>query len=1064
MTTTRDFVQALMDLRPGFTPEWSPGARGPDAALVWIAAHYLQAISQRLDQAPDKNKAAFLYLLGVRPTPPQPARTPIVIRLAEDAQDVRLTAGTGLAAPPPPGGTQQVVFETERSTGLAAARLTEVVSLWPGRDQYAEHSADAPFRTFDERLLGATPHELYLAHDLLLNLSGGSTVNVGFELTTPGSDYLDLRWEYWDGATWRGFQHMDPSCSNLGADRIDGTGGLRRSGTYHLRADYAETTRTSVDGVDAFWIRARLEDVLPPDPARVLPEVDAIRLSTETARSYAAIWRVVGEPGRPGSRQVTVLVLDAAGVPLKEVSVSVRRTGQSKSTSDTGLVNLTARAGDTIAVEVGAFTQEALVAAGESLLTFTLDMPAADQALAAGAEVDLTQPFMPFGPQPLPGVTFYFSSEEALGKPGAQLRIYLQKATGLRDSVSVGAVSHVTSWEYFNGQRWVSLLTARDKEPGAFRTTGVVDLTVPADLAATEVNGQNARWLRVRLVSGGYGIERTISVGTPATELTIFESVPPVLGDLRLGYAWQKGPMPPEHVRAYNDFRYEDKTREAVWPGDAFAPYIPTSDATPALYLGFDRALPVDTLGLLIAVAERSGDSPGPALRWEYWDGFSWNSLTTIDETRNLRVPGLVTFIGPQDSAPLTRFRASRHWLRARLEEDGPPGSAEVLAVYPNAVWATQRQTIADEALGTSMGTPSQSFPFARRPVLPGPLIEVRELAGPRAAVEWRLIAAEVLGADERMLRELEAHAGDEIRQGRLRLRRDRDGRVREIRVTWEERQNLLESDAADRHFAVDPFRGLVHFGDGEHGRVPPQGAAITAARYHTGGGLAGNLPARTISQVLGSAGAVEEVFNPFPADGGTDAETFGGLALRGPSVVHAHGRAITATDYETHTRQAFPSVATVRASVGAEPGQVRVVIVPHSAEPRPLPSFVLCEAVHRHLAAYAPANAGIVVTGPDYLPIDVSCALVPRDLTLAAAVEQDARRTITIFFAPVQALPGADVRLSDLAGELERIGGIDHLEELTLLLGGTPQGEVIRIPAGHLPTAGAVRLKVMGA
>ena len=100
----------------GYVPEWLPAERGADAALLQIAAHYLQAIARRLNQAPDKNKLAFLELAGVRLVPAQPARAPVVFVLADDAADVRLPAGTRLAAPPPPGGTAQIIYETERSS------------------------------------------------------------------------------------------------------------------------------------------------------------------------------------------------------------------------------------------------------------------------------------------------------------------------------------------------------------------------------------------------------------------------------------------------------------------------------------------------------------------------------------------------------------------------------------------------------------------------------------------------------------------------------------------------------------------------------------------------------------------------------------------------------------------------------------------------------------------------------------------------------------------------------------------------------------------------------------
>ena len=46
--------------------------------------------------------------------------------LAANAADVRMPAGTRVAAPPPPGSSAQIAYETERSTGIAAAKLADV--------------------------------------------------------------------------------------------------------------------------------------------------------------------------------------------------------------------------------------------------------------------------------------------------------------------------------------------------------------------------------------------------------------------------------------------------------------------------------------------------------------------------------------------------------------------------------------------------------------------------------------------------------------------------------------------------------------------------------------------------------------------------------------------------------------------------------------------------------------------------------------------------------------------------------------------------------------------------
>jgi hypothetical protein len=750
------------------------------------------------------------------------------------------------------------------------------------------------------------------------------------------------------------------------------------------------------------------------------------------------------------------------------------------------LLDAFADSANTVLVSLGTVVQSETVLTTDAAVevTFTLDMTALDKAVFDGAEVDLSKPFFPLGLQPQPGAALYLAHDEAFAKPGALLRFYVQPASTPQDASGPQgtevAMPHVVSWEYWNGRAWTSLLTAAPGNvpaTGDLRALGIVELRVPDDMAPTTVVDEERLWLRIRMVSGGYGVTRTITVS--GTAISFFVPQPPALADLRLGYTWQDGPMPPEHVVAFNDFRHADRTREAVWPGEPFQPFQPIADPTPGLYLGFDGPLPVDTIGLFLDVVEQPGEPDRPALVWEYWDGLNWQRLAVGDETQDLRVPGIVRFIAPDDMRPLARFGPERHWLRARLNEDGPPGEPTLNALLPNAVWAAQRQTVIDEPLGTSTGRPDQVLRFRQVPVLPGQRIEVRELAGRRANVEWRILAGELFGRGSRTVAELEAGLaaegdGADVSAGPLRLRRDRLKQVVEAWVRWEERPALWFSGPSDRHYAVDRARGRLLFGDGVHGRVPPLGAAVAAGEYRTGGGTAGNVAARKIDQVLGAVGGVESVFNAAAAEGGADAEAPEQVLVRGPGSVCHRGRAVSAPDYEALAREASPSVAVARAVPDrSRPGWITLVIIPHSAEPRPTPSFGLRDRVRRFVAERAPADvvaAGqIAVTGPRYQPVDVSGTLVVTEPAEAGAIERAAYAAIAEFLHPLKGgpegrgwQPGRAVAVSDLAAVVERVDGVDHARELGVLQGGVVQGEVLAIAADRMPVAGDIRVRLV--
>ena len=55
----------------------------------------------------------------------------------------------------------------------------------------------------------------------------------------------------------------------------------------------------------------------------------------------------------------------------------------------------------------------------------------------------------------------------------------------------------------------------------------------------------------------------------------------------------------------------------------------------------------------------------------------------------------------------------------------------------------------------------------------------------------------------------------------------------------------------------------------------------------------------------------------------------------------------------------------------------------------------------------------------------------------------------------------GRDVHASDIAAELERTPGVDHLDDLTLLLSGVPQGESLRVGDDEVVAAGTIVLRL---
>src|SRR5260370_20928494 len=150
----------------------------------------------RLNQALEKNLLAFLDMMGISLIPAEPSRAPVVFQPNAGATDGRLPAGARLGAQLA-GAPAPILFETENAIAIAAAKLVEVVSLWPARDEFVDHSSalegGRAFTLFHQGV--PLRHELYLSHPVLLAFAGATTVEVEFELSTSGSVPVSCHWE-----------------------------------------------------------------------------------------------------------------------------------------------------------------------------------------------------------------------------------------------------------------------------------------------------------------------------------------------------------------------------------------------------------------------------------------------------------------------------------------------------------------------------------------------------------------------------------------------------------------------------------------------------------------------------------------------------------------------------------------------------------------------------------------------------------------------------------------------------------------------------------------------------
>ncbi len=116
----------------------------------------------------------------------------------------------------------------------------------------------------------------------------------------------------------------------------------------------------------------------------------------------------------------------------------------------------------------------------------------------------------------------------------------------------------------------------------------------------------------------------------------------------------------------------------------------------------------------------------------------------------------------------------------------------------------------------------------------------------------------------------------------------------------WKPQKDLLNSTRFSLDFVVETDndgQAFLRFGDGEHGKRPVAGTALTAT-YRIGNGTVGNVGADAIAHVVSEQPGIRAVRNPIPAQGGTDPESIERVRRDAPQALRDQERAVTEADY----------------------------------------------------------------------------------------------------------------------------------------------------------------------
>jgi hypothetical protein len=675
---------------------------------------------------------------------------------------------------------------------------------------------------------------------------------------------------------------------------------------------------------------------------------------------------------------------------------------------------------------------------------------AVDNAFFNNLPLDLSKDFFPFGERPRFGDVFYLSCG-AFAKPQAKitLQIKLTNPASAGESAPIPPVSKQgqpkIQWESGDGRRWVTMEYQDGTE--ALTEDGAVFFLAPMPFPHTTVNGLAGCWLRARLVSGSYGEDERFEFTSQDQGLRRVPSTlaPPSMQSITVTSSCTVGPEPPECIVTHNNFVFEEVHGTAL-----FQPFRAALEPHRAIYLGFKvpddhqntlTDQPIDLYCHISGTGKRASirDSTVqglPTLVWQYWNGKEWAEARVEDSTEALSLSGMVNVYAGEDIAPWCESSLDRglYWLRVLWISGEFECLPQLRRLLLNTVPATQTLTLQNELLGSSNGLPNQTFRSARVPILHDVQLEVREPDMP---------------AEEDLGRVCQEEGEDAVT-----MIRDAQDRIEQIWVRWHEVSDFLSSSNRDRHFIIDRQSGEIRFGDGTHGRIPAVGANnVRLHKYQTGGGTFGNTPAGSIVQLRTSVPYVDAVVNLEPALGGQDVEDWEAVRERGARWLRHRERAITMEDYEDLAKLASPAVARAKcypnrdlavdpAGNSLKPGVVSLIIVPCSADPRPLPELMLLRRVRNFLHERRVPDAELVLLAPEYVRATVQAVVVAAAIHTATDIVTQCEQELDRYLHPLTGGPGGREwefgqrpYESDLYALLESIPGLEYVQSLSISL-----------------------------
>ena len=641
-----------------------------------------------------------------------------------------------------------------------------------------------------------------------------------------------------------------------------------------------------------------------------------------------------------------------------------------------------------------------------------------------------------FGKAPGRYDTLLISCDEVLSKRGARLNLDLVMQTVIRESGEMPQgpvydwdgryiiekndgrivtpdnmyISEVV-WEYWNDVGWANL-EVESQNLNPFKSDEDIrheniSFICPDDMAGSYQNSIWGYWIRSRIIS----VENPYSL-YGRWQLPFAESI---------SFSYDYG----SKLKSAGMLKIENNAESAVVSsgkqGAVMELYKPLKYPEHAVYLAFDKqpnGLPLSIyigldgtggMGRTLSFERMIRDASGRAV---------FRACKALDETGGMKDSGVISLYVPGDMIKESIFGLEAYWLRmvdADLRYKESDGATVLERIEINAASIVQKQTVQGLYYSTELFESGKTITLPERPVL-----------------QCEVFVDEISVMEPDKLEDMPG----------VNLEYEADGGVSKAWVKWDVAPSLTGMGAEDRAVALDAQAGVLRFGNGVCGRVPPNGTRNIRVNYSYGGGALGNVPPGSIIGLVSSIPTVASATNFTSTGGGNDKENIHAIERVGPARLRHRGRAVTLDDFESLVLEEYPEIAAVRAFAGLgsdgrhAQSHVTVVLLPWDTENREH-VLKICRSAYRFLSQRAHCELvtadRLAVVPALMMTISATVEAVAEDITRAAATERAILNAIAGRLGEIGARIGDLPSASDIFDCLRNIPNLTYADRISL-------------------------------